>query len=68
MALRADVHIQMRFDGHGFERFPAGTFDNGLDSFRMNALFHEYHLSCGVARIPAAGPDTYAAPDSVVAE
>jgi hypothetical protein len=68
MAFRADIDVKVGLDGSGLESFATGTFDNGLAEFWMNALFHDFYLSMDAARIPAVGLDTYATPESVVAE
>lgn len=68
MALRADIYIKIRLNGASLEGFAASAFDNGLAEFGMNAVFHYYHLSWDVTRIPAKSLDTYVTPDSVVAQ
>lgn len=68
MAFRTDIDVKVCLDGSSFESFTAGTFDNGLAVLGMNSLFHIFHLSKVTARILAESSETYAVPESVVAQ
>lgn len=68
MAFRTDINVKLFLNGAGFECFAACAMHKCLAIFGMYSLFHNIHLSKVVARIPAKSLDTYATPETVVAE